>query len=192
MNCCLLVVLLIVLINNVYAANDDHYHRLTNAPYNKLLTSDKSCSRIWYCDRITDHDCFIDCYDMNNRNQDSVNLCGSRDYVNPFKNSNCGKATRAYLNYYSANCYTTPYRSTVINRAGARIGTGLKIINNRCLTGAGWCECNVPKTSNDRCGKVNNGIYECKSGYCCSKWGHCGKTSDYCGYGCQTPFGKCW
>jgi len=43
---------------------------------------------------------------------------------------------------------------------------------------------------NWRCGK---GIGSCKKGYCCSKYGWCGKTDDYCSIskGCQSEFGEC-
>ena len=40
-----------------------------------------------------------------------------------------------------------------------------------------------------RCGK-DYGL-SCASGYCCSKYGYCGKTEEYCGVGCQSNFGKC-
>ena len=30
----------------------------------------------------------------------------------------------------------------------------------------------------------------CQPGFCCSKFGYCGKTSDYCGEGCKS--GPCW
>jgi len=42
-----------------------------------------------------------------------------------------------------------------------------------------------------RCG-CNFGI-SCPKGYCCSKYGYCGKTDEYCyvGNGCQHRFGKC-
>ncbi|ORX75736.1 hypothetical protein BCR32DRAFT_296706 [Anaeromyces robustus] len=40
-----------------------------------------------------------------------------------------------------------------------------------------------------RCGKEFG--LSCKSGLCCSKYGYCGKTEDYCGAGCQKGYGKC-
>lgn len=33
--------------------------------------------------------------------------------------------------------------------------------------------------------------YICPSSKCCSKYGYCGKSSDYCGKGCQSAFGQC-
>lgn len=46
-----------------------------------------------------------------------------------------------------------------------------------------------PKIStNGQCGK-EYGV--CPSGKCCSKYGWCGTSSDYCGKGCQSEFGKC-
>ncbi|CAG8545724.1 461_t:CDS:2 [Ambispora leptoticha] len=46
-----------------------------------------------------------------------------------------------------------------------------------------------PTSTNDQCGKDHN--TQCPSGNCCSQWGWCGTTSDYCGSGCQSGFGKC-
>jgi len=42
----------------------------------------------------------------------------------------------------------------------------------------------------NRCGKDYG---SCKSGYCCSKYGWCGKTTDHCAVskGCQSEFGEC-
>ncbi|KAH9832355.1 A-agglutinin anchorage subunit-like, partial [Teratosphaeria destructans] len=33
--------------------------------------------------------------------------------------------------------------------------------------------------------------FTCAPGYCCSAWGYCGQTSDYCGTGCQSQWGQC-
>jgi len=43
--------------------------------------------------------------------------------------------------------------------------------------------------STERCGKDYN--TRCKEGYCCSKYGWCGKSSDHCGTGCQSDYGEC-
>jgi len=40
------------------------------------------------------------------------------------------------------------------------------------------------------CG-VNAGNTKCGKNQCCSKYGYCGTTSDYCKAGCQSSFGKC-
>jgi len=44
--------------------------------------------------------------------------------------------------------------------------------------------------SNKRCG---SGYGRCSSGECCSKWGYCGKTAEYCSnsQGCQLAYGDC-
>jgi len=39
-----------------------------------------------------------------------------------------------------------------------------------------------------RCGEVYG---KCPSGQCCSKYGWCGKSDDYCAQGCQSEFGDC-
>ncbi|OUM63132.1 carbohydrate-binding module family 18 protein [Piromyces sp. E2] len=42
--------------------------------------------------------------------------------------------------------------------------------------------------SRDKCGP---GVAICADGYCCSKYGYCGKTDDYCKSGCQSEYGTC-
>jgi peptidoglycan/xylan/chitin deacetylase (PgdA/CDA1 family) len=46
----------------------------------------------------------------------------------------------------------------------------------------------VKISTNGRCGG-SNGV--CPNNLCCSKYGYCGQTNDYCGTGCQSEFGKC-
>jgi len=47
----------------------------------------------------------------------------------------------------------------------------------------------TPLSLASRCGKDYG--RSCASGYCCSKYGYCGKTEEYCGIGCQFNYGKC-
>jgi len=47
----------------------------------------------------------------------------------------------------------------------------------------------LPVSKNYKCGKKEG--TRCPDGQCCSKYGWCGKSNDYCGTGCQTGFGKC-
>ncbi|KAL5418594.1 hypothetical protein PMIN04_007295 [Paraphaeosphaeria minitans] len=52
------------------------------------------------------------------------------------------------------------------------------------------------KTPDGTCGDIskgNNNGYVCKTGTCCSKYGNCGTTTDYCAAnsGCQPAFGTC-
>ncbi|KAF7515425.1 hypothetical protein G7054_g14578 [Neopestalotiopsis clavispora] len=42
----------------------------------------------------------------------------------------------------------------------------------------------------DTCGPSNSG-YVCQNSQCCSQWGWCGTTSEYCGTGCQSAYGLC-
>ncbi|ORX78277.1 hypothetical protein BCR32DRAFT_328600 [Anaeromyces robustus] len=44
---------------------------------------------------------------------------------------------------------------------------------------------------NGRCGKINNLLYFCKNGTCCSKYGYCGRNDNYCKSGCQSNFSIC-
>ncbi|OUM60087.1 carbohydrate-binding module family 18 protein, partial [Piromyces sp. E2] len=40
-------------------------------------------------------------------------------------------------------------------------------------------------------GKCGEGIAICYPGLCCSQYGYCGNTSEYCSGGCQKQFGQC-
>ncbi|EFJ04146.1 hypothetical protein SELMODRAFT_139127 [Selaginella moellendorffii] len=40
------------------------------------------------------------------------------------------------------------------------------------------------------CGRQGRGR-RCNSGLCCSQFGYCGSTSEYCGAGCQRGYGRC-
>jgi len=44
-------------------------------------------------------------------------------------------------------------------------------------------------TSKD--GKCGKDFGSCPNGQCCSKYGYCGNTKEYCGNGCQSEFGNC-
>eukprot|EP00833_Pecoramyces_ruminatium_P002870 jgi/Orpsp1_1/1176902/evm.model.c7180000059442.1 len=45
-------------------------------------------------------------------------------------------------------------------------------------------------STNGKCGP-KNGNTICPKNRCCSKYGYCGETDDYCGTGCQSEFGRC-
>ncbi|OUM63738.1 carbohydrate-binding module family 18 protein [Piromyces sp. E2] len=70
---------------------------------------------------------------------------------------------------------------------------------NGCQYGYGKClggsqnptpkEPDYPISKNGRCGPDFG--TKCGSGQCCSKYGHCGTTSEHCNAGCQSEFGVC-
>ncbi|KAI3661874.1 hypothetical protein MP638_005915 [Amoeboaphelidium occidentale] len=41
------------------------------------------------------------------------------------------------------------------------------------------------------CGPQSAGNWMCRPGSCCSVYGHCGNTIEFCGRGCQASFGNC-
>ena len=43
----------------------------------------------------------------------------------------------------------------------------------------------------DQCGG-NAGGAICPNDLCCSQYGWCGNTAEYCGVGCQLDYGNCW
>ena len=65
-----------------------------------------------------------------------------------------------------------------------------------------WGSCSLspspskPATKDSTCGVKGAGYdgYTClgsQDGDCCSQYGWCGSSSDYCGQGCQPDFGTC-
>ena len=62
-------------------------------------------------------------------------------------------------------------------------------VMNTCV-GINKSSSSVTPRSDNRCGP-DFGNASCHSGYCCSKYSYCGKSSDHCGKGCQGKFGKC-
>lgn len=47
------------------------------------------------------------------------------------------------------------------------------------------CKLEAVFDSTECCGNINNKIYYCKEGYCCSKYVYCGLTKDYCNFKSQ-------
>lgn len=43
----------------------------------------------------------------------------------------------------------------------------------------------------DQCG-ADAGGKVCPNDLCCSRWGWCGNTAEFCGDGCQLLYGNCW
>ncbi|OUM56333.1 carbohydrate-binding module family 18 protein, partial [Piromyces sp. E2] len=50
---------------------------------------------------------------------------------------------------------------------------------------------NIVYSTDGRCGVINGKIILCPNNSCCSKYGSCAYTDDFCGKGCQPAFGKC-
>jgi len=75
-------------------------------------------------------------------------------------------------------------------------GTSDKHCTTGCQSEFGVCKgtsttitkVSLPTSTNGKCGSSDG---QCPSGQCCSKYGWCGKTDEYCGTGCQSEFGKC-
>jgi len=80
---------------------------------------------------------------------------------------------------------TTTKRTTTTKKITKTTTTAKKITTNIKTT----TKKSLPTNSKRQCG---DSVAICASGYCCSKYGWCGRTKDYCGSGCQKSFGKCW
>jgi len=67
------------------------------------------------------------------------------------------------------------------------------LVSNGCQSKFGNCilltpSPDLPISTNGRCGEKYG---KCPSGQCCSRYGWCGKSSDYCDIGCQSIYGDC-
>ncbi|ORX63257.1 hypothetical protein BCR32DRAFT_298491 [Anaeromyces robustus] len=134
------------------------------------------------------------------RHRDSVEWSYNISFKNPIRKG----SKKNQNNYWTINDFDTNIRSP--SRHGAEYGI-LQFVNLRCQhlnKEFGW---NIKLDSksdyknpsngsngnispNGTCGPKNNN-YVCGDGECCSQYGYCGTTSEYCGTGCQTGFGKC-
>jgi len=68
-------------------------------------------------------------------------------------------------------------------------GMGCQRAYGSCTTPSG-----SPPSPDDSCGPSSVGNYTCTGsafGRCCSKWGWCGASVEYCGTGCQSAYGTC-
>ena len=85
-------------------------------------------------------------------------------------------------------CGTT-YEHCYISK-GCQLGFGSCIDNTKTSTTSPQptTPANQKISTNGKCGKEDG---RCPNGYCCSQYGWCGNTSDYCGKGCQSEFGVC-
>jgi len=65
-------------------------------------------------------------------------------------------------------------------------------VSKGCQSEFGQCNNNseIPVSTNNKCGKEYG---KCPSGKCCSKYGWCGTSDEYCSVtkGCQSEFGQC-
>ncbi|KAI8799981.1 hypothetical protein BJ742DRAFT_843320 [Cladochytrium replicatum] len=82
---------------------------------------------------------------------------------------------------------TTPLFSTSINSSSRSPTTSTTTSASRTTTTA------APTiiSTNGQCGSISGKAVACPTGQCCSKYGYCGTTSEYCGSGCQSAFGSC-
>jgi len=173
---------------------------------------------------VDDHTVFLK---VNDKPQVSTNgRCGIDDGVCPSgkccskygycgnSDDHCGKGCQSEFGECKSTTTTTkePLPTSTNDRCGKDDGV---CPSGKCCSKYGYCgktdeycgkgcqsefgECKstttttstkkpLPTSTNDRCGK-DDGV--CPSGKCCSKYGYCGKTDEYCGKGCQSEFGEC-
>ncbi|TLS22564.1 uncharacterized protein PpBr36_09680 [Pyricularia pennisetigena] len=62
----------------------------------------------------------------------------------------------------------------------------------KCPSVHGTCgDSGLPVSTGGQCGSNGHICAGFGFGDCCSQWGYCGSTDDYCGAGCQSKFGSC-
>jgi len=125
----------------------------------------------------------------------------------------CG-TTKSYCGYqcqsnFGAACYTVSSNGKCGSSNGNTVcptnqccskkgycGTSSAYCGTGCQTGFGKCSSSSTSTStstistNGKCGP-NNGGTVCPSGQCCSKYGYCGTSDDYCVTYCISGYGSC-
>ncbi|ORX63913.1 hypothetical protein BCR32DRAFT_134356 [Anaeromyces robustus] len=149
---------------------------------NTICPSGQCCSKYGHCGKTDDH-CSVEkgC-------QSEFGQCGNSDTSKKIsENGKCGEKNGNTICPSGKCCSkygwcgkTTDYCS----------------ISKGCQSRFGECSnsSDIEKkiSENGKCGEKNDNT-KCPSGQCCSKYGHCGKTDDYCSIekGCQSEFGKC-
>jgi len=95
------------------------------------------------------------------------------------------------LGSYS-NVYDTPKNSNASSSADKPKNTTTKKASTpkATTTKASNANSNIPISTN-KDGRCGASYGKCPNNECCSKYGYCGTSSDYCSAGCQTQFGRC-
>ncbi|KAL7267765.1 hypothetical protein RUND412_009632 [Rhizina undulata] len=105
------------------------------------------------------------------------NTCGSA-YSGAGNNYTCG----------STNIGTCCSQYGYCGNSTDYCGTGCQIEFGTCTGGSDVAA--APTTDDFLCGATNDNLI-CSGVQCCSQYGYCGNTTDYCGTGCQSAFGSC-
>ncbi|OUM60474.1 hypothetical protein PIROE2DRAFT_13746 [Piromyces sp. E2] len=178
----LLLLLSIILINNVLGKT--WYHKAYTGYY---ITADKYCKEFFMCKyEFTKFHIFNmgkkyldDC--VNGFGQNVGQIFEDKG-VNPFT-SCTGKRTMysgeltlydCRNSFYNQGHETSFKKISEFNQK-VQVSYFTEIDFDRVFSGHGWCKFKEP---HGRCGK-DNGL-SCKKDYCCSKYGYCGNTKDYC------------
>ncbi|ORX82974.1 hypothetical protein BCR32DRAFT_292287 [Anaeromyces robustus] len=199
----LLLLLSITLINNINAINtlyNEFNGVYITSPINPN-TGEVNCNEFYICERFemldwvkplfNDSERLFNC--VNSKGESGPNLViDEKNIANPFikceTKSNFHKITRFKIsdcrNSYKKGSDYNSFKKTDSSKGTIDIAYITSDSHDRVLTYRGWC-----KYDTDLCGKQYG--FHCHTGYCCSKYGHCGKSKDYCEKGCQGNFGKC-
>jgi chitinase len=142
-------------------------------------------------------------YDIMNRRDNitthhsSVN--GSLTAINHYLDNLCLPAAKAnlgfafYAKYFTVNttypCTNGLGCTTVLLEAEDGSDTGKSAAMTFEASNYASAPSNLTETTDGSCGA--SVFYYCKTGDCCSAYGYCGSTSDYCGTNCLSEYGSC-
>ncbi|KAI1807368.1 carbohydrate-binding module family 18 [Daldinia bambusicola] len=122
-------------------------------------------------------------------------LLGLRDISPDMTCGNTGAGTKGYTCSDNLCCSQYGYCGNSTNYCA----TGCQEKFGRCSgsggdgDGDGGDEGDGGTSPDLTCGNTGAGEhgYICPTGDCCSQYGYCGNSTDYCGVGCQSAFGTC-
>ncbi|ORX78382.1 hypothetical protein BCR32DRAFT_206888 [Anaeromyces robustus] len=148
------------------------------------------CSQYGYCDTTNEH-CGKGCqpeYETisklrkRNDNQSDFFISNS-DYIYPVSSVENRKCGPEYGACSEAGVCCSQYNYCGVTNE--HCGEGCQSKYGVCTTSK------VTPTSSVQDGKCGSEYGSCNTGDCCSQYGYCGDTSEYCGKGCQKAYGRC-
>jgi len=104
------------------------------------------------------------------------------EYETTSKKETTGKVTTTVVKKTTTTTKKAANKTTTTKKVVKKTTTTKKAVKKTTTKKS------IPTGSLDQCGP---NVAVCASGYCCSQYGWCGKTKDYCGTGCQKGYGKC-
>jgi hypothetical protein len=119
---------------------------------------------------------YSECYNSKG-DQRRIYIYDKGIFKNPFNDSHCNKSIKVVVNSSDRNCYysattnkvlVSGLKERIVDTMVNNDGQTPRMINGRCLVGAGWCQCKKYVPPSPKPAPVSKNTYNCKGGksYC--------------------------